>query len=776
MEADGANDRDAQLAAMGDLAPGCLGCLMGSEGDITACGLDGLDECHASCGESDPESCDQFREWIGEGGCAETCPDVMGAEWVEGATANFCGGGNSTHGACSVDGDCDQEQSEFCDGNVCRAQSCGSDADCTYYDSQHCDGGQCAWYYWIGAAPGAEPAPEPQSEPQGACSVDGDCDQEQSEFCDGNVCRAQSCESSADCTHYTWQYCNDGECAWHWWSGAAPVAEPLAPAPPSAEPAPVWESETCAIEDAECMTAPRVDVCVWPDWQGENTDGVVCNQTSGGWGGCSNQDQGCQYESSRTCDFEPSGDCAACFAAQRDDAGELGFMSCMVPVIPEAAFCPDGTTLTNATTPAIGECKHECQSHDAWQPDHVCYELVSTGRYDWSNNTCGIGDCDRHSTPEACEADNGYWRHEEMFSEQPCSSIQGLMSWMSYSSARSGDSSMDYYFMQVQGLVMAGGTCCSGFDPEAFMGCTSDDITVFTTIENSDGAEREAAIAALAPGCLACLMDSDGDMSSCLSEEALADMAGMTCTIEDAECMAAPRVDVCVWPEWRGENTDSVVCEQTSEGWGGCDNQDQGCHYDQEPTCDFRPTGDCASCMVAAGKGGGMATIMSCMVPVIPVAAFCPEGNTLAPDAITPVIGECKHECQSHDAWQPDHVCYELVSNARYDWSNNTCGIGDCDRHNTPEACEADNGYWRHDEMFSEQPCSTIQGLMSWMSFHAETSDQGSPGASFFAMQALAMVGETCCSGYDPEAFMGCTSDDVPVFTTIENSDGAERE
>ena len=78
-----------------------------------------------------------------------------------------------------------------------------------------------------------------------------------------------------------------------------------------------------------------------------------------------------------------------------------------------------------------------------------------------------------------------------------------------------------------------------------------------------------------APGCLSCLMGSDGDMDACMSEEAAAEYAAAAasafCSSEDAACFTAPRTYTCTWPEWAGEQPDDITCEQSSQeaGSGG---------------------------------------------------------------------------------------------------------------------------------------------------------------------------------------------------------------
>ena len=113
-----------------------------------------------------------------------------------------------------------------------------------------------------------------------------------------------------------------------------------------------------------------------------------------------------------------------CLAVSSMADGDDFTLLCLAPATPSASFCPDGTTLSpDATTPEIGECRHECTSDDAWNPEHVCYPMVSTGQDFWGNNTCGIGDCDSHTTRSACEGGEGHWWQTDELSEQPCSNI-----------------------------------------------------------------------------------------------------------------------------------------------------------------------------------------------------------------------------------------------------------------------------------------------------------------------------------------------------------------
>ena len=147
--------------------------------------------------------------------------------------------------------------------------------------------------------------------------------------------------------------------------------------------------------------------------------------------------------------------------------------------------------------------------------------------------------------------------------------------------------------------------------------------------------------------------------------------------------------------------------------------------------------------------------------PAQPEVALCPNGTTFSPDATTPEIGECRHACHAPDAWDPEHVCYSMVSTGTFDYSNNTCGIGDCDSHTTRSACEGGEGHWEIDQMVSEQLCSSVQATTSRLTYAMPVFGYA------IAMRAVSKVGETCCDGFDAEAFrasMQCTSDDAPIF------------
>ena len=164
---------------------------------------------------------------------------------------------------------------------------------------------------------------------------------------------------------------------------------------------------------------------------------------------------------------------------------------------------------------------------------------------------------------------------------------------------------------------------------------------------------------------------------------------------------------------------------------------------------------------MAAAEGDERRDLFSCLAAAVPEVAFCPNGTTFSPDATIPEIGVCRHECTSNDAWNPEHVCYPMVSTGTFDSSNNTCGIGNCDSHTNRSACESGEGHWDIDRNFvsrTDQSCSHVKAETRLLAYVQPDS------AVTRAAQAVGKVGEFCCDGFDAEAFMQCTSDDAPIF------------
>ena len=162
---------------------------------------------------------------------------------------------------------------------------------------------------------------------------------------------------------------------------------------------------------------------------------------------------------------------------------------------------------------------------------------------------------------------------------------------------------------------------------------------------------------------------------------------------------------------------------------------------------------------------------VACLAPAVPEVAICPEGTTLDADATTGSIGECVHECHDYSTYSQvdNHICFALTQDSSFDWSNNTCGVVNCDTHTTPDACAASDGYWRDEEMFSERTCPAIQGRLSWV-FYAAGREGDEVWPEIMALQALVQVGETCCSGFDAETFaetLQCSTDDMPYFVRL---------
>ena len=256
---------------------------------------------------------------------------------------------------------------------------------------------------------------------------------------------------------------------------------------------------------------------------------------------------------------------------------------------------------------------------------------------------------------------------------------------------------------------------------------------------------------------------------------ALLDSArGQVCSTADVECVTAPRTYTCTWPvELAGEQPDDITCEQSSQeaGWGGCNTDSCGgesggcCNSNRARSCTDDPSEECMMCMQSREDDGDE---VACLAPAVPEVAICPEGTTLDADATTGSIGECVHECHDHSTWSQvdNHICFALTQDSSFDWSNNTCGVGNCDTHTTPDACAASDGYWSIDEMISEQTCPAIQGMVSWVSY-ASGREGGRNMAGMTAVQALGMAGETCCSGFDAETFLQCSTDDMPYFVRL---------
>ena len=214
-----------------------------------------------------------------------------------------------------------------------------------------------------------------------------------------------------------------------------------------------------------------------------------------------------------TCDMDlpnntMTGGCMGCLQSAED-----AMMQCMAPAAPAAAsFCPAGNPLDSAATIRdFGECVHACMAPDAWQLSHACFPMVSSGTFDYNNNTCGIGNCDTHTTEAACTAGDGHWQADDM-SGSNCGDAQGMLNYYAYL-----DENMA---MMMSSIFMAriGEDCCAGFTLAGHAVCSYADQETFMAIESSAlEADRQALMSALDPGCLACLMDTDGDFAACIA-------------------------------------------------------------------------------------------------------------------------------------------------------------------------------------------------------------------------------------------------------------------
>ena len=188
-------------------------------------------------------------------------------------------------------------------------------------------------------------------------------------------------------------------------------------------------------------------------------------------------------------------------------------MACMASGAPAvASFCPAGNLIDSAATIRdFGECVHACHGPDAWSESHACFPMVSSGTFDYSNNTCGIGNCDTHTTEAACTAGDGHWQADDM-SGSNCGDAQGMLNYYAYL-----DENMA---MMMSSIFMAriGEDCCAGFTLAGHAVCSYADQETFMAIESSAlEADRQALMSAFDPGCLACLMDTDGDFAACIA-------------------------------------------------------------------------------------------------------------------------------------------------------------------------------------------------------------------------------------------------------------------
>ena len=181
------------------------------------------------------------------------------------------------------------------------------------------------------------------------------------------------------------------------------------------------------------------------------------------------------------------------------------------------------------------------------------------------------------------------------------------------------------------------------------------------------------------------------------------------------------------------------------------------------------------ACVCLAGTANGrdlagtasQAGALACFAPATPLAAFCPTGTTFVPDAVTPVIGECRHLCRADDARDEDHVCGNVLqsgeSNDEIYSDNAQCGIGNCDRHTTQEACEAGEnipggrGSWEVGR-YSEQTCSDVQLMANYQAYEEH--------GHMATIMTLLVTGAACCTGFDLDAWrnihMSCSADDLP--------------
>ena len=189
---------------------------------------------------------------------------------------------------------------------------------------------------------------------------------------------------------------------------------------------------------------------------------------------------------------------------------------CLGTAAPTAPFCPAANPFDSAATVGDhGDCVHACQAPDAWSESHVCYPLVSAGTFDNSNNTCGIGNCDRHTTEVACTAGDGHWQLATPLSGGSCSNVQFAANYFTVDvAADNGPVGVVISHM----LVEFGEDCCPGFNLAGYAVCSYADQDAVTALDTAASREAEfAAIDALDSGCHACLMDTDGDFAACIA-------------------------------------------------------------------------------------------------------------------------------------------------------------------------------------------------------------------------------------------------------------------
>ena len=176
---------------------------------------------------------------------------------------------------------------------------------------------------------------------------------------------------------------------------------------------------------------------------------------------------------------------------------------------------------------------------------------------------------------------------------------------------------------------------------------------------------------------------------------------------------------------------------------------------------------DCCALVICHCGGDGDCGNDVGLTCELPLATFCPTGTSFAPDAVTPAGGTCRHLCRADDAWNDDHVCRNVLqsgeSNDEIYSDNAQCGIGNCDRHTTQEACEAGEnipggrGSWEADR-YSEQTCSDVQLMANYQAYEEH--------GHMATIMTLLVTGAACCTGFDLDAWrnihMSCSADDLP--------------
>eukprot|EP01052_Picozoa_sp_SAG31_P008968 SAG31_NODE_461_length_15359_cov_8.989253_7_plen_539_part_00 len=329
--------------------------------------------------------------------------------------------------------------------------------------------------------------------------------------------------------------------------------------------------------------------------------------------------------------------------------------------------------------------------------------------------------------------------------------------------------------------------------------CSDADNAIWNDVRDCGSPNREggpcsneqmgALVSSLDPNCFQCIQDNDSgdpdpesggapDITPCLGSGG-GSGGGQSCTLEDARQEFCPHFEfdedgnLCPYGYW--EDPDTLCPGQTHQRMNSIG---EGCPDDKSEACQ--------TCFQEGYEARGMDSWISvtaqCLAPVVPAGEdLCPAGTELAADVLTPVVGECRHNCHSPDAWEDaTHPCYAAHQSGTVDWNNNTCGVGECDFHTTEDACVANDGHWQIDHLMNGVvTCGQVEGWLALEEFRnsnkheaalalgmsVEDADNWFSSNSFFMrMEALARGGETCCPPLDLASMLGCNPDEAQAF------------